>query len=220
MEQELNQIRRFNPLPLVGFCICLDSLNTAATANPTKRTTFVEISDDSRIRVEQKQIKGRQYETLIVNTGRGVFRIPDERVFGFDQSNSLFFYNNEDEMRYAHEFFLSPKMDWLFVTRKLFHRVNIGYLYHLKGKQSLPIRPEGRRFDEAALKFFAKRLHFSYPTIEAGTRVIYFEHWANGRLIFRFGACPRYDRRGPIYTVMGYYSLNSGRFGLISQSVN
>ncbi len=181
------------------------------------RATVVETGDGGHIQVTQRQYRGRRYETIIVNTGHHVYSLPDERVSDYDPHGHRFVYNEDDpDTRYDHDFSLSPDGRWLFVTRKLFNRVNVGYLYRLSGRRAVRVRPQGLRFDEAAVEFFTRHLHLPYPTIDDGARVIRFQQWAQGRLIFTLGISKSYERAS--YGITGWYGLRSGRFGLISRS--
>ncbi len=204
---------------LITGCVWMSGLRPVASV--ADAAPVVETSEDGHIRVVQKQIRNQRYETLQVNVGRYNYRVPDERVSDVDTHGHRFFYNEEDpETRYDHEFYSSPRGHWLFVTRKLFHRVGVGYLYRLYRGRATQIRPQGLRFDEAALRFFSRRLHFPYAAIGAGARTIYFDRFRSDRLVFDFNASPRYDGRGPNDTVVGYYGLQSGNFGLICWSRN
>ena len=70
---------------------------------------IVERSADGRVRVEQRIIGGRTYETLLVRARHGPYRVADVRVSHRDPRGRLFFFNEDDpDTRYDHEFFLSP----------------------------------------------------------------------------------------------------------------
>ncbi len=166
-----------------------------------------ETGRDSHVSVEVTQGRDRRRETLIIRIGQGIYCVSDERLSGY----------NDDDSAYDHDFYLSPDARWLFVTRKLFHTTDIGYLYHLKGTRFVKVRPQGRRFDEAAIRFFFYHLHFPYDAIEEGPRIIYFLQWtADGKhLVFHFNSSKHYESR-KYWLIEGCYDLTSHHFSLIS----
>ncbi len=195
-------------LPLIFLTLSLACAHAAPPplSNPEKATVS-ETSSDGRVSVELTEGKNGRRETLVIRSGKSIYRVPDERLLGY----------NDDDSSYDHDFYLSPNAKWLFVTRKLFHTVDIGYLYHLEGKQFKRVRPQGLRFDEAAIRFFSHHLHFRYEAIREGPRIIYFLQWTadSKRLAFEFHSSKHYES-SRYWILKGFYDLISRRFGLIS----
>jgi hypothetical protein len=201
------------------------AVRALAVASPCRtatdrKTHIIETTEGGRVSVEERQVQGHLYDTLVIRVNGHTSRVPDERVFFMDHDGKKAFYNDDEEDRYDHECHLSPDGTWLFVARKLFHKVGVAYLYHRVGARFLPVRIHGMRFDEAAITYFAERLKIPCPTVESGARVAYFQNWGptDGSLIFRLDVSRHYnDRRA--YQIISRYGLRSGRFKLISEEV-
>jgi hypothetical protein len=174
----------------------------------------VETSSDGRVSVQARQVGEHIFETLSIKYGHQVYRVPDERVHA-DEGSPGYFNDDVDEL-YDHEFFFSPDSKWLFVTRKCMHSVGVGYLYHLTSRGFVPVHPFGLRFDEAAMRFCARREHFAIPTLMSGGRIARFQRWAaqGKQLFFELDAAKNYA--GHWVAVIGAYDLASGRFSILS----
>ncbi len=189
-------------------CLAHADAQVVPHSKPVPEKAFIsETSRDGRVLVKVTQGRDGRRETLIIKSGRGIYRASDERLSG---------YNNED-YSYDHDFYLSPDAKWLFVTRKLFHTTDIAYLYHLKGTRLVKVRPQGRRFDEAALKFFSSHLRFPYDAVGEGRRVIYFLRWTadSKHLVFDFHSTRNFESTR-YWLTEGDYDLKLSRFSLIS----
>ena len=171
------------------------------------KPVVIETESDSGVFVEQTHRNNRWSKILVIPRNHSVYRVPDEKVAGWDTGK---------ETDFPHEFHLSADKKWLFVTKKLFHRMNVGYLYRFDGVRFTQVRPDGLRFDDAALGFFARHIHTPFPSIESGARVIRFEKWTGDGtgLIFQFAMGYRWDGRQS-HRVVGNYGLKSHHFTLL-----
>ena len=207
---------RLRLLTVIGLAA---SLALAATTlcpqlRAAERAPYIhETNPAGNIRVLVRNKHGNVIVTLLVRVNGHVYSVPDERIAGFN-----------DEDTYWHDFHLSPDHRWLFVTCRLYHGVDVAYLYHRDGEGTfVRVRPDGLRFDEAAVRFFSRRLHLGLPDLVAGARVTYFEGWANNGngLLFHFAA----DKGGadvfqkhPGVTVRAIYDLRTQRFSMVSKT--
>ena len=172
---------------------------------------------------------GHQYETLVIRLNHRLYRIADERIWTDGNANEKGYYFNDYVDRddgvdgdACHDIDLSPDKRWLFVSREFYHGLGVSYLFHFTGKGFVRVHPQGWRFDEAALRYFGRKLHFSMHGLDVpaeqsgGTRFVELDYWTpNSRgFVFNLVECGFTRRQADekFITIKGYYDVHSRRF--------
>ena len=187
--------------------------------------------DDGYSWVEQRSSHGHLYETLVFKVNNRLYRFADERIWtdGKDEKNwrdgkvsgHPYYLNDYAESTdYSwHDFHLSPDNQWLFVLRMFMHGppVGVAYLFHFDRRHCVRVHPQGWRFDEAALRYFGRKLHFPVPALDSGGgRFIKFGYWLPHSRGLAFDLIEssynqrQQDRRVKVITAQ--YSFRSKRF--------
>jgi len=118
----------------------------------------------------------------------------------------------------GYEFYLSPSGRYLFVDRGIGTGTEVGYLFKSCGPHSMClVQPSGLRFDEAALRFFARSRKVKNVDFGQYDRIARFEKWVNdapviSMYVASFSGHTPWSKRDVAFEWLCKYDPKSGDF--------